>query len=88
MPHTVYIIECHNGHFYTGYTTDLDRRYREHQQGTKKCRYTRAFPPKKIAAYWYFETKSDALSAEAIIKKKNRAEKTELIHTWEKTRCE
>ena len=88
MPHTVYIIECCNGHFYTGYTTDLDRRYREHQRGTKKCRYTRAFPPKRIAAYWYFDTRSDALSAESIIKKKNRDEKIKLIHTWEKIRCE
>ena len=85
MTHTVYILECINGAFYTGYTTDIDRRYKEHQQGSLKCRYTRAFPPRRLAAYWYFETKSDALSVESLIKKKSRQEKLQLIQEWRAT---
>ena len=82
MIHMVYIIECVNGSYYTGYTTDIERRFKEHQRGTRKCKYTRAYPPKRIAAYWTFSTRSDALSAESIIKKKSKSEKQKLIQQW------
>ena len=39
----VYILNCENGAFYTGYTTDLIRRYHEHLEGSSK--YTRSFKP-------------------------------------------
>lgn len=76
--HYVYIIECSNGSYYTGYTTDIDRRYKEHAQGTSKCRYTRSFPPKKLIAVWSFENKSDALKKESEIKKLSKIEKIKL----------
>ena len=52
MIYFVYILECSNGAYYTGYTTDIERRYQEHLSGSKKCKYTRSFPPKRIAACW------------------------------------
>ncbi|MDF1796522.1 MAG: GIY-YIG nuclease family protein [Coxiellaceae bacterium] len=79
MSHFVYILECSNGTYYTGYTTDLDRRYREHQQGSPKCKYTRSFPPKAMVAQWQFETASEAKQIEALIKRLSRAEKINLI---------
>lgn len=79
MAHYVYLLECVNGSFYTGYTTDLERRYREHQQGSAKCRYTRSFPPKKIAACWEFATQREALAIEREIKALSRKEKQALI---------
>lgn len=79
MPHYVYIIHCINNTYYTGYTTDIRRRYKEHEQGSEKCRYTRSFPPKKLVAYWSFDNKSDALKKEAEIKKLSRDEKIKLI---------
>ena len=82
MSHIVYIIECNNGSYYTGYTTDIDRRYQEHLKGSAKCKYTRAFPPKKLAAYWLFANRSDALSAENIIKRKSKREKQQLVQQW------
>ena len=79
MNHYVYIILCANNNYYTGYTTDIDRRYKEHEQGSIKCRYTRSFPPKKLAAYWCFDNKSDAMKEEARIKKLPRAQKIKLM---------
>lgn len=79
MTHYVYIIECINGSYYAGYTIDIARRYQEHQAGSAKCKYTRAFPPKKLLAVWGFDNKSDALRFELKIKKMTRSQKKELL---------
>jgi putative endonuclease len=81
----VYILECCDGSYYTGYTTDLQRRYRQHQSGQARCRYTRSFPPKRIAAYWLFDTKSDALVVEHQIKKMSKQEKKVHIESWQQS---
>lgn len=73
------MIECSNGAYYTGYTTDIERRYKEHQSGSKKCRYTRSFPPKKLILTLFFSDKSEALKKEAEIKKLSRDEKKDFI---------
>lgn len=77
------MIECVNGAYYTGYTTDVDRRYKEHQQGSPKSRYTRSFPPKKLVATWVFDNKSDALKKEAAIKKLSKEKKKMLVNQGE-----
>lgn len=70
MKYYLYILECSNGAYYTGYTTDIERRYREHCEGSAKCKYTRSFPPKRIAACWEIEGElSDLLKLEKSIKK-------------------
>ena len=79
VSHFVYIIECHNDSLYTGYTTDVERRYKEHQQGSSKCRYTRSFPPKRLVTYWRFDSKSLALRVESKIKKLPKHTKLALI---------
>lgn len=80
------MLECNNGNYYTGYTTDVTRRYQEHQAGSAKCKYTRAFPPKKIAAVWEFNNKSDALRMEAQIKTLTKQDKIKLIETVQSAR--
>lgn len=77
--HTVYMIECVNNSYYTGYTTDIVRRYQEHLDGNIKCKYTRAFPPKKLLATWEFDNKSDALKFESHIKSLSRKNKENLL---------
>ncbi|MCB1828044.1 MAG: GIY-YIG nuclease family protein [Coxiellaceae bacterium] len=80
MTYFVYILECTNGAYYTGYTTDMERRYQEHLAGTAKCKYTRSFPPVRIAAYWEVEGDlSEALKLEREIKALSREEKQRLI---------
>ena len=83
VAHFVYMLLCQNGSYYTGYTTDVHRRYQEHQKGTSKCRYTRSFPPQALAAYWVFESRSDALSAECRIKALSKQEKVDLVASWQ-----
>ena len=77
----IYILECSNGAYYTGYTTDIKRRYQEHCDGSLKCKYTRSFPPKRIAACW--KIKSDlslALKVESEIKKLPKIRKLDLVN--------
>ncbi|MCP4138088.1 MAG: GIY-YIG nuclease family protein [bacterium] len=76
----IYMLACENGSYYTGYTVDLEKRYSEHMAGTAKSKYTRSFKPLGIAACWKLhDTKGTALKIEHLIKKRNRAEKEELI---------
>lgn len=76
----VYILLCDNGNYYTGYTTDLVRRYQEHQAGTAKCKYTRSFKPLSIAQNWHIHgLKSTALKMEKFIKKLPKQKKELLI---------
>ncbi|HON77339.1 MAG TPA: GIY-YIG nuclease family protein [Spirochaetota bacterium] len=75
----IYILECSNNTLYTGYTTDIIKRYRTHIAG--KVKYTRGFKPRKIAQCWrLFDTKGTAMKIEHFIKKMDRGEKLDLIH--------
>lgn len=74
----VYILECDNGAFYTGYTNNLDRRYKDHCEG-KAAKYTRSFKPVKIAQSWKFKEKSAAMRTEMYIKRLTQNEKLQLI---------
>ncbi len=76
----IYILEVENGNLYTGYTTDIVRRYMQHKKGINCAKYTRSFKPVKIAACWrLLGSKGTALKIEALIKKQTRKEKDKLI---------
>lgn len=74
----VYIVKCSDNTLYTGYTTDIERRIKEHNEG-KGAKYTRGRIPVKLVYYEEKETKSLALKREYEIKQLNREEKEELI---------
>ena len=76
----VYILECSNGSFYTGYTNDLAKRFQAHLTGKANCKYTRSFPPIRIAQSWQFTSKSLAMTIEAKLKKLSKLEKLALIN--------
>ncbi|MDO8955081.1 MAG: GIY-YIG nuclease family protein [Gammaproteobacteria bacterium] len=79
-PFIVYILHCANGSYYTGYTTDLNRRYQEHVTGTGKCKYTKSFKPIGIAQSWQvLDTKSAAMKIECYIKSLSKVQKAQLI---------
>ena len=81
MKHYLYILECSNNSFYIGYTIDIKRRYAEHCEGTAKCKYTRSFPPKRIAACWSLEAeKGEVLSIELKLKQLTKSQKQNLIN--------
>ena len=56
----VYIIQCNNGSFYTGVTSDLERRFREHQTKSGGW-HTKIYKPVKILYTEKYETKIEAL---------------------------
>lgn len=74
----VYILYCENNCYYTGYTTNLTKRYAAHLNGTGS-KYTRSFKPVKIAQSWQVETKSMAMQLEYGIKKLSRQNKEKII---------
>lgn len=76
----VYIVECQNGHLYTGYTNDIDERIRRHNAG-QGARYTKANRPVTLVYSEALETKSLAMKREVAIKKMKREEKLALIQT-------
>lgn len=78
----VYILHCADDTLYTGYTTNLVRRLKEHQAGSKKCKYTMAASrrPVSMSASWaVMGSRGDALRIEAFIKKQTRGKKKEII---------
>ncbi|HRD68863.1 MAG TPA: GIY-YIG nuclease family protein [Legionella sp.] len=76
----VYILLCENQTYYTGYTDNLEKRYRSHLNGTGGCKYTRSFKPQKIAQCWRIQgDKALAMRLERAIKKRSREKKIELI---------
>jgi putative endonuclease len=76
----IYILQCANNSYYTGYTNNLQARYQAHLDGSSKCKYTRSFKPIKIAQAWSIEgEKSLAMKIERFIKRQTRADKLMLI---------
>ncbi|WP_458190527.1 GIY-YIG nuclease family protein [Haladaptatus sp. NG-WS-4] len=76
--HWVYVVECSDGSFYTGYTTDVARRVAEHDDG-EGAKYTRGRTPVELVYSKRFESKSAAMSREYKIKQFSRAEKERLV---------
>ncbi len=78
-----YILVCRDGSLYTGWTNDLEKRVKAHNEG-RGAKYTRSHRPVKLAYFESFATKEEALVREAAIKKLTRKEKLALIDTDEK----
>jgi putative endonuclease len=80
MGYWVYLARCGDSTIYTGATTDLKRRIREHNNNTNKgTRYTTAHKPVILAQAWEVLSWSDALRLELAIKKCNKVKKERLI---------
>jgi putative endonuclease len=76
----LYILECSDKTFYTGITTNLERRVEEHNGSPKGAKYTRARRPVKLLYSEKYETRSEASKREYFIKKKmTRKEKVALV---------
>ena len=73
-----YILKCRDGSLYTGWTTDLKRRVKEHNSG-KGAKYTKSRRPVALAYYETFESKEEAMKREYAIKRLRRSEKLKLL---------
>ncbi len=70
----IYLLRCADDSVYTGITTDVQRRYREHCSG-RGAKYTRSHKPKKILAVFVSRDKSSALRLEYRIKQLSKSQK-------------
>ena len=77
-----YLLRCSDGTYYCGWTNDLDKRVAAHNSG-KGAKYTKTRRPVELVYYETFETKQEAMSREYHIKRLTRAEKEELINSFE-----
>jgi putative endonuclease len=79
MPFFCYIIECSDGTYYTGWTTDPPRREAQHNAG-RGARYTRTRRPVKLVYVEELPDRAAAMKRENAIKKLKRARKERLIN--------
>lgn len=73
-----YIVECSDGSLYTGWTNDLEKRLKAHNDG-KGAKYTKSRRPVVLAYYEEFQTKEEAMRREWEIKQMSRQKKIRMI---------
>lgn len=80
MSYFVYILQCSDESFYTGITTDIQRRVQEHNSSEKGAKYTSLRRPVKLVYSEKSEDRSSASKREYQIKKLTRIKKMELVY--------
>ena len=80
--HYVYMVECADGSYYTGYTNNLEKRIKVHNSG-KGAKYTKARLPVRLIYWECFESKQEAMRREWKIKQMPRRKKEELKKSGE-----
>jgi len=78
MPFYCYLLECADGTFYTGWTTDPARREKEHNAGSG-ARYTSTRRPVRMVYVEELPDKVSALKRELAIKRLPRKKKQALV---------
>ena len=74
----VYIIKCKDNSLYTGWTNNLERRFKAHTDG-KGAKYTRGRGPLELVYFEAFEDKIEAMKREYEIQKMSRKNRLEMI---------
>lgn len=74
-----YILKCKDDTYYTGWTNNLEKRLKDHNDG-RGAKYTKPRLPVVLVYYETFETKEEAMRREYAIKQLTRAEKEKLIN--------
>lgn len=75
-----YIVECADGTLYTGWTTNVQKRVKAHNEEKSGAKYTKAKRPVKLVYYEGYETKEESMRREYAIKQLTRKQKLELIY--------
>lgn len=75
----VYMVRCCDNTLYTGITTNIGRRIKEHNGPGSKTRYTRSRQPVQIVYHERAANRSEAGKRECLIKKMTRQQKEKLI---------
>jgi putative endonuclease len=83
VPYYVYIILCEGNSLYTGYTKNLNTRFKLHAKG-KGARYTKMHKPQKLVHVEEYGTRPEAMKREKRIKKLNHTQKLRLARSNKK----
>jgi putative endonuclease len=75
----VYILKCNDQTLYTGITSDLERRVKEHNSSKLGAKYTKIRRPVELVYSKQFSDRSSAMIEEARIKKLSRKEKLDFF---------
>ena len=75
-----YILKCKDGTYYTGWTNNLEKRLRDHNEGNG-AKYTKPRRPVVLVYHEIFKTKEEAMRREYAIKQMTRKEKEILIQS-------
>ncbi|MBP8047344.1 MAG: GIY-YIG nuclease family protein [Anaerolineales bacterium] len=73
-----YIVECSDGTYYTGWTTDPERRVSQHNKGVG-AKYTSTRRPVKLVYLESQPNRTEAMKRELAIKRMKRDQKGKLI---------
>ncbi|GGK28960.1 hypothetical protein GCM10007962_24000 [Yeosuana aromativorans] len=76
----VYILKCSDNTYYTGITSNLDKRVIEHNSGKHKDSYTHSRRPVSLVFYAEFTEPTKAIETEKQIKKWSKAKIEALIN--------
>ena len=74
-----YVIRTENGNLYTGITTDIERRFKEHASGKKGAKFFRTSAPSDLVFKKRFKNRSEASKFEARFKAFSRKEKLKYL---------
>lgn len=77
----MYILQCSNGTYYTGYTNNLENRIKEHNSGNG-AKYLRGKLPVKLVYAKEYRYYKNAVHRERNIKKMTRKQKEELTRIY------
>ena len=70
----LYLLGCRDGRTYAGIAIDVAARFAAHSSG-KGAKFTRSNPPVRVLGAQAFASKSEALKAEAALKRLDRTKK-------------
>jgi putative endonuclease len=77
--HYVYIVKCSDNTYYTGYTNNLKRRIKQHNDGNG-AKYTKGRRPVTLVYSEKYKSKSKAMKREYNIKQMSRNKKIDIIN--------
>ncbi len=80
-----YIVKCADGTFYTGWTTDPERRVTQHNKGIG-AKYTSTRRPVKLVYLETHPNRTAAMKRELAIKKMKRLQKSKLVEMYAESR--
>jgi putative endonuclease len=80
MGWSVYMIRCDDGSLYTGISTNVERRFREHRDQPRGAKFFNGRQPLEVVWREDGHTRSSAARCEAAIKKLSRERKLLLIN--------